>query len=622
MLSERTIKALDGIRKCSTTGKAKVRDLFEIMLKHPDLWLQAYANIYANKGAGTRGIDDVTQDGFSDERVNSLIKQLKAGSYFPKPSKRIGIPKANGKRRPLGIPSGDDKLVQEVVRMILETIYEPIFSDHSHGFRPDHSCHTALETINTWKGVTWLIEFDIKGFYDHIDHQILVQILAKKIDDAKFLQLIRRMLRAGYMEDWKFHKTYSGTPQGSIVSPILANLYLNELDDFMLKLKGNYERGKKRADNPPYRRIVEQKNRLRKRIKRLTKRGDTRSIELAHNKLKELSQRQRSIPTGDPADPNFRRLRYCRYADDFLIGLIGPKEEAKAIKDEVEAFLANELKLELSAEKTGVKHANDGTLFLGYEVRIATGDKTMKVKAQGSYATKRTIRGVPTLSVPAEKIKRFCASKGYGQWETMRSRHRPELLERSDAEIISIYNAELRGLANYYAMAVDVKAKLCRLFYIAHNSLAKTLANKHKTRKAEIFSRLRQNKGMALRYEVKGKARVLKVFKLTELKVAPRKYQRMDVIPLGMVGYSTGTELLRRWNAQECEICGQTEGYFEVHHVKKLADIKDGKQRWQRLMMARNRKTLVLCVECHDLLHAGKLQSWKFKDHEMESRVP
>lgn len=321
MLSERTIKALAGISKCSIDGKRKVCDLFEIIVKHPDLWMQAYANIYANNGAITKGIDDVTQDGFSDERVKNLIKLLKEGRYFPKPSKRSLIPKANGKMRPISSPSGDDKLVQEVVRMILERIYEPIFSEDSHGFRPNRSCHTALEKINMWAGTTWWIEFDVKGCFDNIDHKVLVKILEKKIDDEKFLQIIRRMLRAGYMENWQYHRTYSGSPQGSIVSPILANICLNELDQFVHNL--DYNKGKRRSNNPQYQHIGYEKRKLRRQLKdTMNNKIDTYFILSAQRKLNELAEIQRSIPSQNPVDPNYRRLWYCRYADDWLIGLI------------------------------------------------------------------------------------------------------------------------------------------------------------------------------------------------------------------------------------------------------------------------------------------------------------
>ncbi len=620
MLSERTNKVLDGIRKCSINGKRKVKDLFEIMVKHLDLWMQAYANIYSNDGATTKGIDNVTQDGFSDERIKNLIKLLKEGRYFPKPSRRTLIPKANGKMRPISSQSGNDKLVQEVVRMILETIYEPVFSRDSHGFRPEHSCHTALETINIWNGTIWYIEFDIKDFFNSIDHKILVKILQKKIDDVKFIQLINRMLRAGYLEQWKYNSTYSGVPQGSIVSPILANIYLNELDEFVRSL--DYNKGKRRAVDPEYDRIIKQKAKVRKRIKNLVgQQANTPIVLLEQEKLTELSRKQRSIPSQKLDDPNYRRLWYCRYADDWLVGLIAPKQEAELIKDKIEEFLKCNLNLELSAEKTSIKHAkSEGTTFLGYEVKIRDDEKLVKQKIGGSYCTRRSTKGTPMLCVPKEKIGKFCKSKGYGQWETMEIFHRPKLLHLSDAEIISTYNAELRGLANYYAMAKDVKTKLNRLFHIAHNSLVKTLANKHKTKPTTIFSKLKRNGTLRLGYQNKGKVKELKIFKLLELKTIPRKYREVDNIPK-TDAYSNGTELLRRWYAQECDICGKDEGYFEIHHIRKLKDIKEGKQRWQKLMIARKRKTLVLCVECHHLLHSGKLPDWRFKDNRKESRV-
>ena len=231
MLSDRTSKRLNGIARCSLNG-VRVKRLFHLMTNYPDLWMEAYARIYSNQGAITPGIDkNDTLDGFSEKRVEAIREQLKNGSYFPKPVKRVYIPKKDGRKRPLGIPGGNDKIVQSVIRIILEQIYEPIFSNKSHGFRPKRSCHTALEQIKkNWTSIKWIIEVDIKGYFDNIDHVKLVEFLEKKIDDRKFINLIKRFLRAGYMEDWKFQGTYSGTPQGGIVSPVLANIYLHELD--------------------------------------------------------------------------------------------------------------------------------------------------------------------------------------------------------------------------------------------------------------------------------------------------------------------------------------------------------------------------------------------------------
>lgn len=205
-------------------------------LYNRELFLLAYQNIYTAPGNMTPGSDGKTIDAMSLSRIDKLIASLKDESYQPQPSRRTYIPKKNGKLRPLGIPSFDDKLVQECVRLLLEAIYEGRFSNQSHGFRPGRSCHTALSQIQTcFSGVKWFVEGDIKGFFDNIDHNIMVEILAERIHDQKFLRLIRKFLRAGYLEDWTFHNTYSGTPQGGIISPILANIYLDKLDWYNLR---------------------------------------------------------------------------------------------------------------------------------------------------------------------------------------------------------------------------------------------------------------------------------------------------------------------------------------------------------------------------------------------------
>ena len=240
---------MNSIALASKKGR-RVNGLFRLMTNPEVLWKQAYANIYSNKGAITKGVNNNTLDGFSMERVNRLIGMLVDRRYCPKPVKRTYIPKKNGKLRPLGIPTGDDKLVQEVVRMILGQIYEPIFSENSHGFRPEKSCHTALQqVVKTWTGVKWIIEFDIKGFFDNINHSKLIELLQKKIDDARIIGLIRKMLKAGYAEDWKWSSTWSGTPQGGIVSPILANIYLHELDMFMKDMIICFNKGTRRNAN-------------------------------------------------------------------------------------------------------------------------------------------------------------------------------------------------------------------------------------------------------------------------------------------------------------------------------------------------------------------------------------
>jgi group II intron reverse transcriptase/maturase len=608
MLSVRLIKKLEGIEKCSKSGH-EVHNLFQIMTNNPELWVQAYANICPNKGALTKGIDNTTVDGFCEDRVTNIIKLLKEGRYHFKPSRRVFIKKTNGKQRPLGIQSGNDKLVQEVVRILLERIYEPVFSKHSHGFRPGRSCHTALEEIReVWTATKWLINIDVENYFNNIDHNILVNLLEQKIDDQRFIRLIKAMLQAGYMEQWRFHPTYSGTPQGSGCSPIAANIYLHELDKFMEGIKVGFDKGKQRRNDPAYNAIGWKIWRLRKKVDALGKTSE--EARKLRNQIEQLDQQRKSMPSGDVHDPNYKRVYYSRYADDTLIGIIGTKEDAQEIMEKVKEFLQNKLNLPISEEKSEIEHATQGMIFLGYEVRTYSNNKVLKIRMGERHTKKRTINQKIDLYVPEERVKKFCQAKGYGNYDNLKSRYRPELLNLSDYEIIGTYNAELRGLANYYALAHDAKLKLNRLAYIFQASLLKTLASKHKTGVKEIILKFREGKDYVLRYKVNGKERKIGIFKLKDLRPEPKTWEKIDLLP-NTCNYERRTEILERMNAQICEYCGQEDGYFEVHHVRKLSDIKDGKEKWQKLMIARRRKTLVLCVECHDLLHAGKLPSWR-----------
>ena len=243
-----TIEILERISENSRKHPDEVFTRVYRYLLREDIYFAAYKKLYANNGASTTGTDKDTADGFSVEYIHNLIEKLKSGEYQPKPSRRIYIPKANGKMRPISIPSFSDKLVQEAMRMILEAVYEPIFMDVSHGFRPNRSCHTALEQVKRdFTGARWFVEGDIKGCFDNINHEVLVKIVNCKIKDARFIQLLWKFLKAGYMENWKYNKTYSGTPQGGIISPILANIYLHELDKKVMEMKKLFYKPRERV---------------------------------------------------------------------------------------------------------------------------------------------------------------------------------------------------------------------------------------------------------------------------------------------------------------------------------------------------------------------------------------
>jgi RNA-directed DNA polymerase len=625
-LPERVSRRLAALGEISRKGK-RVNGLFR-MMEQPGVWLQAYATLSANKGATTRGVGESTLDGFSPERAFTLIERLKENRYRFTPSRRVYIPKANGKKRPLGIPSGNDKLVQEVARMLLERIYEPIFSDWSHGFRGGRSCHTALNQMKrTWTGVKWFVEVDIRGFFDNIDHKKMIAILEKRIEDKRFLNLIRAMLKAGYLEDWVYHRTQSGTPQGGVISPLLANIYLHELDRHMEEVRRQFNRGEGRAPNREYHILTNRIYRLRQNIDKAMNEGNTAASRIAgmRKQLQQYEEARRKIAAMDPMDEGYRRLLYCRYADDAVIGIIGSREEAKQIMAQVEHFVKEDLHLEIAEEKSGIRHAKEGVTFLGYEARTYTGDATRRVRVGQRLTTMRTLSERVQLAIPAKKVRQFCQQHGYGDYGELSPMHKAEWLKCSDAEIILAYNAELRGFANYYCLARRFKRALGKLAYLWLGSLLKTLANKHQITVGQAAQKLRKGRGtgarFVYRYEVKGRPRQLSAFTLRDVKPVVQTWAKVDDKPNTLAFTTARNEIIRQLEAARCEYCGRTDGSFEVHHVRKLSDLKAGAQLWQKMMAARQRKTLVLCLSCHQDLHAGRLPDWRARPMKGESRM-
>jgi group II intron reverse transcriptase/maturase len=383
---------LNVIRERGSRG-LHLEDVYRQLFK-PDLYLRAYGRIYRNDGAMTRGVTAETVDGMSLEKIEKIIEALRSERYRWTPVRRTEIPKAKqpGKTRPLGIPTWSDKLLQEVMRSILEAYYEPQFSDLSHGFRPKRGCHTALTTIyRTWVGTRWFVEGDIKGCFDNIDHQVLLSILREKIHDNRFTRLVDNLLRAGYLEQWDYRPTLSGTPQGGVISPILSNIYLDRLDKYVeTTLIPGHTRGEQRGKNEEYQRLINKARWQREK-------GN-------YQEARELEKQYQKLPSGDPNDPNYRRLRYQRYADDFLLGFIGPRAEAEEIKEKLKQFLQEELKLELSAEKTLITHAaTKAARFLGYEIATHQDD------SQHDLRGRRSLNRHIGLRIPAKVVEERCA---------------------------------------------------------------------------------------------------------------------------------------------------------------------------------------------------------------------
>ncbi|MDH2364117.1 reverse transcriptase/maturase family protein [Priestia megaterium] len=569
-----------------------------------EFYLLAYSNIYAKEGNMTKGTDGKTIDGFSLERVHRLIEQLRNESYQPNPSRRREIPKGNGGKRPLGIPSFDDKLIQEIMRMILEAIYEGKFQESSHGFRPNRSCHTALEKVQlTFTASRWFVEGDIKSFFDNIDHHKLIEILERHIKDQKFIRLIWKFLRAGYLEDWVYHKTYSGAPQGGVISPILSNIFLNELDKFVGNLQAEFSNGKVRKRNPKYRNLEYQVGVQKKWLKthwdKLDKEGKGKGIK----KYKELRKKMLKVEHRDPMDPDYKRIQYVRYADDFIIGVIGSKSDCIRLKEKITNFLWEELKLSLSQEKTLITNSKNFARFLGYDIKVRRNQGTKKLKTGN---TQRVFNYQCVLYLPQEKwVKKLKELRAIvmqrdGKWKPI---HRTELINNEPLEIQGIYNAEIRGLYNYYKLAINVSSLHSFNFFMKFSYL-KTLGRKYKSSVKKMYDKFSVNGKLAVKYEtVKGSK--LSFYYNDGFRRKKASTDDTDRLPL-TAKYSGRSSVTQRLLANKCEHCGNQTAKMEVHHVKKLKNLK-GKKQWEQFMIARRRKTLVLCHKCHVDLHKGKL---------------
>lgn len=553
-----------------------------------ELYLLAYGNLYGNSGAMTPGACGETADGMSEAKIDAIIEAMRHERYRFAPVRRVFIPKKNGKMRPLGLPSWSDKLVGEVVRLLLEAYYEPQFSDRSHGFRKKRGCHTALREVeNTWTGTVWFIEGDITDCFGKIDHDILTGILAERIRDNRFLRLIRNMLKAGYLDDWVYHETLSGTPQGGVLSPLLSNIYLNKLDQYVEReLIPRYTRGEKRKSNPEYRRIEKRRTRARQR-------GDRAAV-------RELTKQMRALPSKHPADPEYRRLRYCRYADDHLFGFIGPKAEAEQVRAELARFLRDELKLELNADKTLITHARTcAARFLGYEIIVQHAD----TKISGD---RRAVNGKIALRVPLDVIK----AKSAPYRRRGKPWHRSRLQNLDDYDIVRIYGAEYRGVVNYYLLANDAW-RLITLRWNAETSMLKTLAAKHKSTVTRMAARYKAKidtpGGLRTCFEARiqrpGKQDLVARFGGISLTRDRNAIIRDPVVPPVAVPRK---ELIYRLRRKVCELCGHGASVV-VHQVAKLAALGKpgpGQPGWAAVMTRKRRKTLVVCAACHDVIHA------------------
>lgn len=579
----------------------KYERLYRILFSE-QMFHVAYQRIYAKPGNMTPGTDGKTEDGMSLERIDKLIESIRSETYCPKPTRRIYIPKKNGKKRPLGIPSFEDKLVQEVIRMILEAIYEGHFEWTSHGFRPNKSCHTALKSLqNNFNGVKWFIEGDIKGFFDNINHNILIGIMRERITDERFLRLIRKFLKAGYMEEWHYNKTYSGTPQGGIISPILANIYLDKFDKYMNEYAENFRKGDTRGRNKEICKLNQRVSYLKRRLK------EVEDAEKRTSMVTELHEKQRMIltmPSGNEMDKDFRRLKYVRYADDFLVGIIGTKEECETIKADITKYMRETLNLEMSQEKTLITNAQDHAKFLGYEIYVRKDNAT---KRNSNGTLRRYFNGNVILHVSKEVIKNKLLSleamnvTTKNGKETWVSKGRTYLIDNEPQDIVARFNTEIRGFYNYYSIANNASAIGSSFGCIMKFSMYKTLAQKFNSSVRAITNKYRKDNLFAIPFiDKKGETKYRVFYNEGFQRKTDLPTDKADNLPY--LFKSPSLSLIERLVSRKCELCGKN-GDVVMHHARTLKELK-GKHDWERKMLYMHRKTLVVCTECY-----AKIQS-------------
>ena len=424
--------------------------------------------------------------------------------------------------------------------------------------------------------------------------------MSKRITDKRFLHLIGQFLKAGYVEDWRYHQTYSGVPQGGTLSPVLSNSYLDELDRAMATKIAEFNRGKERVLRRAY-------DRLRQAVRRAKQKARATGDWTGY---KALKQQMLQTDATDPMDPDYRRVYYVRYADDFLVGINGDKTEAEALKIWLGDYLSSELQLELSQAKTLVTSAKERVRFLGYDIKRWSGNRILRYPTTQGVKTRRTGTYQLSLLMPPDKTIAF--AREYGNPNTWHGEHRSKLLNLSELEILRTYNAEVRGFLGYYALADNLKDAAGGVLWITARSFLCTLAAKRQSSVKKVIKSLKKGPNryvISLEREGKGIKEYELIASTKQLKREKVTYGQVDHIPKTWT-YQSRNELGKRLLACECEWCGIRGSQVEVHHIRKLGNLK-GKTPWERQMIERRRKTMVLCVECHDELHAGTLSEKK-----------
>ena len=578
-----------GFDKLGNLRKMNAKDTLTINTKVLDLMcdtdvlIASYTKIKSSPGNMTPGIDSETLDGINISWFENLKKNLRTNAFQFRPARRIDIPKPNGKgTRPLGIASPRDKIVQGAMLLILEAIFEPSFVTHSHGFRPNKGCHTALKEVkNTFSSVNWFIEGDISKCFDTFDHKLLVHLISNRINDKGFIDLLHKALKAGYMFQGQYYSPDLGTPQGSIVSPILCNILLHGLDQFVLNLQKDFDVGTRRKTNPIWR--------------KLTLNGQINEV---HDK---------NIGSRLHNDSSYKRLKYVRYADDFLIGIIGSRADCVSIRENIHDFLLNNLKLNLNLDKTKITHArNNSAHYLGTDIKITPLNKRpLRIVTRGNSTYRMKTNTRPLLMAPIKKLVNKLTEKGFAKNGGIPTRS-ARFLHFETNQIVNHFKQIWSGLSVYYSFA-DNYGSLGRIHYILKYSCVLTLASKLKLKTAKkVFTKF--GKDINIRDKDNN---IIASFPDVSL-AKPKKFyitKIEDINPmLRLEKLSTATFRSKSVLSSPCTICGSSEN-IEMHHVRKLRDSSRAiKLDYMTSMMSRmNRKQIPICRPCHINYHRGKV---------------